>query len=128
MERGASTLPPVEDGFVRISVVDLGEDRVVKLSDGTFSYKIQDAGDPEEIFSLTTKCIFSFLHQEVHFVPSFENMEMAGGNVITVNLCVYTLHVNDDEEAGEVEEEDRVEQEFASVMDVWKLLDFCMTV
>lgn len=51
-------LPPVKDRFVRISVLDFAEKRVVKLSEGDFCSRTPYMGDPEEICRITAPCRF----------------------------------------------------------------------
>lgn len=111
-------LPPSR--YVQVSVLDIGENRVMKVG----GCCLLETSADECI--LMYRCTCAFLDRLVHVTASFDEEaatcgEEGDGHVATFQLHVHTARVEEGEDVG------REEQEFASVLEVWKFLELCMT-
>jgi hypothetical protein len=123
-------LPPVEDRFVRISILDLGENRMVKLSEGDFLWRTTNVGDREESCRITTPCRFVCFDEKIEFQANFEEEVTTteeGGDqyAVMINLSVVYAqnpHYDDIEEDWQEEVCDP-----SVLLDFWKTMEICMT-
>jgi len=114
-----------EDRFVRVSVLDNAEKRVVKLGERTFSWYLPlNAGDPEGWCEITP-CQFVCFDDEIDFSPSFSEGGMTSGDngddqVVTVQLSIVYAHFH---------EEDWQEAvcDHSECLELWKILELCLT-
>ena len=123
-ERSNGRLPPVEDRFVRISILDLGENRMVKLSEGNLLWRTTNVGDRKESCRITTSCRFECFDEKIEFQANFEE---EGGDqyAVMINLSiVYAQNPLYDD----IEEDWQEEVCDPSVLlDFWKTMEICMT-
>lgn len=115
--------------FVQVSILDLGENRVMKIGECCL---LETSAD-EYIHMYLCTCA-SLTHM-VHFTASFdEEVTPCGvegdGHVATFKLYVNTVHWKynrmEEDSYGEGVEEVHEDQESASVLEVWKFLELCM--
>jgi hypothetical protein len=132
VEQGRRTgrLLPLENQFARISILDLKKDRVYKLSECYFPQGTSSVADPEEVYDFTATRRFCCFDREVQIFPSFEEEATPfegkdDNHVVTVKLIVVTRCCDEDED--EDENEDGEVQDFASVLELWKFLELCLT-
>lgn len=128
VEQGVRTgiLPATGERKLRISVVDLNANCVMKLSEGYHMVDTSDDGDAEEIYQRTARCSFSCFDHDILFSPSveesFKEWALPSGEedfdyVATVSLKVETV------KAGW----NFKEHEFDSILELWKMLELCLT-
>ena len=115
-------LPPADYRIVRISLLDLRANRVMKLGEGFFDRWLSiDGGPSSGRYYPTSSRHFLGLDRIIDLMPSFkEKVNIAGveggGLATTVMLSVY---INPD--TGDNF------QNFSSVLELWKFLEICMT-
>lgn len=120
LEREGSNrrLPLLDDRIVvRISVLDLGENRIVKLSEGFLH--APDADHPERC-EVTVPCQFMCFDEKIEFYPSFKTIWGEGAHqyVVTVDLSIfYVPNFDEDENA----QEDENVCDHRVLLELWKL-------
>jgi len=122
-EGKADKLPPAEHRVVRISVLDLESDRVIKLGEGdSYWDAYADDEDSFEAFQCTSSRHFYCFEQIVQLTPSFEDKIVAtvgeeSTSAVTVKLSTEILGFQGYNETPE----------FTSVLELWKFLEICLT-
>jgi hypothetical protein len=113
-----SELPDEDERIVTISILDLGRDRLVKLS--------KDFGD----YDFESYCNLAFLRQGASFTASILPVENEGQqeeNGHSGDNASQAFTVKLTPETYDFEGDDRDEQHFSSILDLWKFLSICMT-
>lgn len=122
-EGKADTFPPAEHCVVRISVLDLESDRVIKLGEGdSYWDAYADDEDSFEVFQCTSSRHFYCFEQIVQLTPIFEEKVVATVgketiSAVTVKLSTEILGCGGNSETPEL----------ASVLELWKFLEICLT-
>lgn len=112
-------VPDEDERMVTISILDLGRDRVVKLSEDM-------CGDAFESF-----CYLKFLRQGASFTATIMPVENEGqheedrvAEEMTSQAFTVKLAAGTSDYGGGSQDE---EQHFSSILDLWKFLSICMT-
>lgn len=93
-EDGIRCLPHACDRFVRVSVMDFAEKRVVKLGEGGFYWDQSLAGVLEETYFVTASCQFECFDKMIEFIPSFEEVASTSGEDDDHDEGTVQLYIN----------------------------------
>ncbi len=123
-------LLPLENQFARISILDLGNDRVYNLSESYFPLGMSGVGEQMGLYDFTATRRFFCFDREIQIFPSFEEKAVPSENgkdityVVTVKLDVVTQCRHEEED--EDEDEDGELLDFTSVLELWKFLELSL--
>lgn len=119
VERGDSTgrLPPLEDRTVRISLLHIGENRMVKLGEDSFYLGQPDGDDPQGKFEVTPLYPFVNYEEEITLHP-FIHETLTSGESRDTYAAILDIDILDFHE--EV-------MAFEHLLELWRFLEICLT-
>lgn len=110
-EGALERLPPEESQIMRVSMLDFGADRVVKLCEGYFD-------DMESVWGAS--CDLSSLQQSLIVTPVFEEVAVSENEGSKRATTVMLSAESQDNQGPE-------NLHFPSVLELWKCLELCLS-